>query len=67
MHCRVEDPVQYLKVIASVLPREMVFETALEDVSDEDLDRMIITLRHKQPPPMLIEAKPEKVTNGRKD
>jgi hypothetical protein len=46
---RIEKPVEYLKVIASVLPRELQIETsALSDMSDEDLAGHISLLQRMQ-------------------
>jgi hypothetical protein len=46
---RIEKPVEYLKVIASVLPRELQIETsALSDMSDEDLAASLATLQRLQ-------------------
>ena len=43
---REEDPSTYLRVIASLLPKEVkVDANPLTDVSDEELDRMIGVLR----------------------
>ena len=43
--CRIEDPTAYLKVIASILPRELVVESAAADLSDEELEAMIANLK----------------------
>lgn len=40
---RVNDPVQYVKVIASILPREVTV-TTYADMSDEELDQRIKAL-----------------------
>lgn len=46
---RIEKPVEYLKVIASVLPRELQIETSvLADLSDEDLVAHISLLQRMQ-------------------
>src|SRR5262245_29348016 len=43
---RIEKPVEYLKVIASVLPKELHVEAnALSDISDEDLAAHITLLQ----------------------
>jgi hypothetical protein len=55
---RIEKPVEYLKVIASVLPRELQIETsALSDISDEDLAAHISLLQRMQQ--RKAEAEPE--------
>jgi hypothetical protein len=42
---REEKPAEYLRVVASVLPKELHFsETILDQISDEELDRIIIEL-----------------------
>lgn len=38
---RVMDPSGYVKVCASLLPRELTVETALADLSDDDIDDLI--------------------------
>jgi hypothetical protein len=46
---RVERPVEYLKVIASVLPKELVLEQSiLADLSDEELSSHIALLQRLQ-------------------
>jgi hypothetical protein len=61
--CRMEDPTNYLRVIASILPRELTIETAAADLTDDELDAMIQRLRMEMlealpPEPLLIEARP---------
>ena len=47
--CRIEKPVEYLKVIASVLPKELVVEQGvLTDLSDEELAAHIALLQRMQ-------------------
>jgi hypothetical protein len=46
---RIEKPVEYLKVIASVLPKELVVEqNILADVTDEELAQFINHLQQTQ-------------------
>ncbi|HEV7464565.1 MAG TPA: hypothetical protein VGN85_11790 [Methyloceanibacter sp.] len=40
-----ENPGGYLKLTASVLPKEWVFQNAVSELDDEELDRMIEMLR----------------------
>jgi hypothetical protein len=49
---RIEDPVAYLKLIASILPKELVVETrAIEGMSDDELKSALDTIAQlKQPP-----------------
>jgi hypothetical protein len=67
---RIEEPAAYLRIVASLMPRELAFETAAADLKDEELDEMIAMLRERQAldhhaPPMLIEDKSiERVING---
>jgi hypothetical protein len=43
---RIEKPVEYLRIIASVLPKELVVEAnALSDISDEELAAHITLLQ----------------------
>ena len=46
---RIEKPIEYLKVIASVLPKELVLEqSVLTDISDEELAAHISILQRIQ-------------------
>ena len=46
---RIERPIEYLKVIASVLPKEIVVEqSVLADLSDEELANHIALLQRIQ-------------------
>jgi hypothetical protein len=46
---RVEKPVEYLKLIASVLPKELVIEqNALSDLSDEEIAAHLTLLQKLQ-------------------
>jgi hypothetical protein len=42
-----ENPGGYLKLTASVLPKEWVFQNAVSELDDEELDRMIGQLRER--------------------
>jgi hypothetical protein len=42
-----ERPGEYLRLTASVLPKEFVFESAVTELDDEELDRMIEMLRER--------------------
>jgi hypothetical protein len=66
-----EKPGEYLRLTASVLPKEFVFESAVNELDDDELDRMIELLREravvarqeqalelKAEEPSLLEAKP---------
>jgi hypothetical protein len=52
-----EKPGEYLRLTASVLPREFVFENVVTDLSDDDLERAIEVVRGQlsgaQEPPMI--------------
>src|SRR5216684_5269285 len=61
--CRMENPTNYLRVIASILPRELTIETAAADLTDDELEAMIQRLKTEMleplmPEPLLIEARP---------
>jgi hypothetical protein len=43
--CRVEEPSKYLKIIASILPRELIYENVTADLSDSELEAMITHYR----------------------
>jgi hypothetical protein len=46
---RIEKPVEYLKIIASVLPRELLLEqNVLSDMSDEDIAASLSLLQKIQ-------------------
>ena len=65
-----ERPGEYLRLTASVLPKEFVFESAVTELDDEELDRMIEMLRERalaarQDQALDLKAEPVKVTwNG---
>jgi hypothetical protein len=65
--CRTEDPVQYLRVIASVLPKEFLFENVMGDMDDEQLDDLIAALRQRvlENRQAVALPAPERATNGR--
>jgi hypothetical protein len=42
-----ERPGEYLRLTASVLPREFIFENAVTELDDDELDRMIEMLRER--------------------
>jgi hypothetical protein len=62
---RVEEPIQYLKVIASVIPKELMLRSAIDDMSDDETDALIATIRERlliqqqQQAPLLIEQHKE--------
>jgi hypothetical protein len=49
-------------MVSSLVPRELLLETATSELSDDELDDMILRLREQlqkpQEQPLLIEAKP---------
>ena len=65
-----EKPGEYLKLTASVLPKEVVFENAVTELDDDELDRMIETLRERalaarQEQTLELKAQPKALPNGR--
>src|SRR5919108_3885794 len=62
---RIEDPIKYCLMMASILPREVdVTSTTITELPDDELDRIIGEMRARlaSPPMKVIEAKPvEKV------
>jgi hypothetical protein len=42
-----EKPGEYLRLTASVLPREFIFETVTSDLDDEQIDELLLTLRQR--------------------
>ena len=65
-----ERPGEYLRLTASVLPKEFVFENAVTELDDDELDRMIAMLRERdlaarQEQALDLKAEPVKViSNG---
>jgi hypothetical protein len=65
-----EKPGDYLKLTASVLPKEFVFENAVTELDDEELDCMIEALRERalsarQEQTLELKAQPKALSNGR--
>ena len=65
-----EKPGEYLKLTASVLPKEFVFENAVTELDDEELDRMIEMLRERalsarQEQSLELKPEPKALPNGR--
>ena len=64
-------PGEYLRLTASVLPKEFVFENAVTELDDDELDHMITMLRERalaarQEQALELEKAPEpKLLNGR--
>src|SRR5262249_4302114 len=63
LHAR--SPGEYLRLTASVLPKEFVFETAVAELEDDQIDELILKLRQRviearTAPPTLL-ASPEPV------
>jgi hypothetical protein len=66
-----EKPGDYLKLTASVLPKEFVFENAVTELDDEELDRMIEMLRERalsarEEQTLELKAQPKALPNGRR-
>jgi hypothetical protein len=40
-----EKPGEYLRLTASVLPREFIFENVTSDLDEEQIDELLLTLR----------------------
>jgi hypothetical protein len=65
-----EKPGEYLRFTASVLPKEFVFESAVTELDDEELDRMIEALRERaiaarQEQALELKPEPKALPNGR--
>jgi hypothetical protein len=65
-----ERPGEYLKLTASIMPKEFVFENAITELDDAELDRMIEMLRERalaarQEQAALGKAPEPKLLNGR--
>jgi hypothetical protein len=64
---RIEEPAAYVKVVASILPKEITFENATTDMDDDALEELIVRIREhlltqRQEEPVLIEAKADVAT-----
>jgi hypothetical protein len=46
-----EKPGEYLRLTASVLPREFIFENVTSDLDDEQIDELLLALRQRIPRP----------------
>ena len=45
---RIERPAEYVRVMCSILPKEMLFETgSVSELADDELDQMITMLRER--------------------
>jgi hypothetical protein len=65
-----EKPGDYLKLTASVLPKEFVFENAVTELDDEELEFMIEALRERvlagqQQEALELKPEPKVLLNGR--
>jgi hypothetical protein len=64
-----ERPGEYLRLTASVLPKEFVFENAVTELDDEELDRMIELLRDRalaaRQEQLELKPEPKALLNGR--
>ena len=58
---RKEKPAEYVKVVTSLLPKELVFsDSTVQDLSDEQIDALIMTLRQQV---LGLAAQPDKALN----
>jgi hypothetical protein len=69
---RMERPAEYVRVMVSILPKELIFEnSAVSELGDDELDQMITMLRERalavrQEQALELEKAPEpKLLNGR--
>ena len=69
--CFKEDPVAYCKLVAGTVPRDYRIETTkITELADDELDRMISTLREqalavRQEQALELQAPEQKLLNGR--
>ena len=62
---RIEEPIQYLKVVASLMPRALQIESMVTELRDDEIDLLIEQrLQELRAAPMLIEAQATEVENG---
>ena len=58
---RKEKPAEYVKVVTSLLPKELVFsDSTVQDLSDEQIDTLIMTLRQQV---LGLAAQPDEALN----
>ena len=63
---RMEEPGAYIRVMVSILPKELIFESGMENLDDGELDQLIEMLRARA-----LEARQEQlvevktISNGR--
>jgi hypothetical protein len=67
---RIEEPSAYVKAMVSILPKELLFENAVTELDDEELDFMIEALRARaiaarQDQTLELKAQPKALANGR--
>jgi hypothetical protein len=62
--CRIENPVKYVSILASLMPRDLAIESSrMGELSDDELNALIEHVRQTRA--RLIEQKPEMITNGK--
>ena len=44
---RTEDPSAYVRVVCSILPKELTVENVTSDLSDDDLDELIASIKQR--------------------
>jgi hypothetical protein len=58
-----EKPGEYLRLTASVLPKEFIFESVTSELDDEQIDELLIALRRRmieaRAPPATLLASPD--------
>jgi hypothetical protein len=66
---RMEEPAAYVRAMVSILPKELILESGMENLDDGELDHMIGMLRERAlaaRQEQALELKPEtKLLNGR--
>jgi hypothetical protein len=66
---RMEEPGAYVRAMVSILPKELILESGMENLDDDELDHMIEMLRERAlaaRQEQALELKPEpKLLNGR--
>jgi hypothetical protein len=63
---RTERPHEYVRAMVSILPKELILESSMTDLTDDQLDELIDQIKQqlltvRREPPMLIEAKSQEV------
>ena len=64
---RIERPAEYVRVMCSILPKELIFDQGISDLDDDELDELLAGLHQRllevREQQALLTAPKEAVTN----